>query len=80
MTDDVADARAADPQVIPYLLYADAGAAMDWLAAERASLVTSVRDASRTIESTSNNNAPPGPSRRSILSRSADRCSGANVQ
>jgi uncharacterized glyoxalase superfamily protein PhnB len=33
MTDDVADARAADPQVIPYLLYADAGAAMDWLVA-----------------------------------------------
>ena len=31
MTDDVAAARAADPQVIPYLLYADAGAAMDWL-------------------------------------------------
>jgi hypothetical protein len=29
MTDDVAAARAADPQVIPYLLYADAGAAMD---------------------------------------------------
>ena len=23
--------RASDPQVIPYLLYADAGAAMDWL-------------------------------------------------
>src|ERR1700756_2159478 len=23
--------RAPDPQVIPYLLYADAGAAMDWL-------------------------------------------------
>jgi len=22
---------ASDPQVIPYLLYADAGAAMDWL-------------------------------------------------
>jgi uncharacterized glyoxalase superfamily protein PhnB len=25
------DAGAADPQVIPYLLYADAGAAIDWL-------------------------------------------------
>ncbi len=24
-------ARTPDPQVIPYLLYADAGAAMDWL-------------------------------------------------
>jgi uncharacterized glyoxalase superfamily protein PhnB len=33
MTDDVAAARLADPQVIPYLLYADAGAAMDWLVA-----------------------------------------------
>jgi uncharacterized glyoxalase superfamily protein PhnB len=33
MTDDVAAARTEDPQVIPYLLYADAGAAMDWLAA-----------------------------------------------
>lgn len=33
MTDDVAAARLTDPQVIPYLLYADAGAAMDWLVA-----------------------------------------------
>ena len=33
MTDDVAAARPADPQVIPYLLYADAAAAMDWLVA-----------------------------------------------
>lgn len=31
MTKDLAAARAADPQVIPYLLYADTGAAMDWL-------------------------------------------------
>jgi uncharacterized glyoxalase superfamily protein PhnB len=31
MTDDVAAASAAAPQVIPYLLYADAGAAMEWL-------------------------------------------------
>jgi uncharacterized glyoxalase superfamily protein PhnB len=27
----VADEKITDPQVIPYLLYADAGAAMDWL-------------------------------------------------
>jgi uncharacterized glyoxalase superfamily protein PhnB len=27
----VADGNISDPQVIPYLLYADAGAAMDWL-------------------------------------------------
>jgi PhnB protein len=33
MTADVAAARPADPQVIPYLLYADTGAAMDWLVA-----------------------------------------------
>jgi uncharacterized glyoxalase superfamily protein PhnB len=31
MTDDVAAASVAAPQVIPYLLYADAGAAMEWL-------------------------------------------------
>ena len=33
MTDDVVGARTADPQVIPYRLYADTGAAMDWLVA-----------------------------------------------
>jgi hypothetical protein len=27
----VTDEKITDPQVIPYLLYADAGAAMDWL-------------------------------------------------
>jgi len=29
----VVDEETSDPQVIPYLLYADAGAALDWLAA-----------------------------------------------
>ena len=33
MTADAAGTGGADPQVIPYLLYADAAAAMDWLVA-----------------------------------------------